>query len=161
MPKIPSYPFCQSYENAYVFMKLGKRKFAKTPKCKFLESKQSKNPNSWAWHYHQSAIGLLTSPRYTNGQRAWRPTSWVVWKRPLPYHVNHLYYCHCQSRLRLHQHQQQHRLGYGLRLGTGLVYCMACTGLVSIMSRVGGPCAFRLISVAILAQACSCFAPDS
>ena len=45
--------------------------------------------------------------------------------------------------------------------GTGLVYCMACTGLVSIMSRVGGPCAFILISVAILAQACSCFAPDS
>ena len=51
--------------------------------------------------------------------------------------------------------------GYGLRLGTGLAYCMACTGLVSIMSRVGGPCAFRLISVAILAQVCSCFAPDS
>ena len=50
--------------------------------------------------------------------------------------------------------------GYGLRLGTGLVYCMACAGLVSIMSRVGGPCAFRLISVAMLAQVCSCFAPD-
>ena len=67
--------------------------------------------------HHQSAIGLLASPRYTNGQRTLRPTSRVVRKRPLPYHVNHLYYCHCQSRLRLHQHQQQHRLGYGLRLG--------------------------------------------
>ena len=30
--------------------------------------------------HHQSAIGLLASPRYTNGQRALRRTSWVAWK---------------------------------------------------------------------------------
>ena len=30
--------------------------------------------------HHQSAIGLLASPRYTNGQRTLRRTSWVVWK---------------------------------------------------------------------------------
>ena len=32
--------------------------------------------------YKVQAIGLLASPRYTNGQRTLRPTSWVVWKRP-------------------------------------------------------------------------------
>ena len=30
--------------------------------------------------HQQSAIGLLASPRYTNGQRTLRRTSWVVWK---------------------------------------------------------------------------------
>jgi hypothetical protein len=61
--------------------------------------------------FHQSVLWLRASPRYRNRHRALRPTSWVVWKRPLVYvfvffllfglvcqshdHHSHNHHCHC------------------------------------------------------------------
>ena len=46
MLKIPSYPFCQTYENAYVFMKLGKTEIRKNPKMQISGIQTIQNPNS-------------------------------------------------------------------------------------------------------------------
>jgi hypothetical protein len=43
MLKIPSYPICKTYENAYTFMNLEKTKIRKIPKMQF---SKSKNPKS-------------------------------------------------------------------------------------------------------------------
>jgi hypothetical protein len=43
MLKIPSYPICKTYENAYTFMNLEKTKIGKTQKSKFQNPKIPKS----------------------------------------------------------------------------------------------------------------------